>query len=102
MGRKAGAPNKLTTQVKEKLEELIDGIVNSIDIEELTTNQKIKMLQIALQYTLPRLQAMMIKEEQKEDEPIFIEVYERDKNKNEEVWKDNFNVTSTHTIKRKP
>ena len=39
--------------------------------------------------------------EQKEDEPIFIEVYERDKNKNEEVWKDNFNVTSTHTIKRK-
>ena len=40
--------------------------------------------------------------EQKEDEPIFIEVYERDKNKNEEVWKDNFNVTSTHTIKRKP
>ena len=37
-----------------------------------------------------------------EDEPIFIEVYERDKNKNEEVWKDNFNVTSTHTIKRKP
>ena len=68
----------------------------------LDNNQKIKMLQIALQYTLPRLQAMMIKEEQKEDEPIFIEVYERDKNKNEEVWKDNFNVTSTHTIKRKP
>ncbi|MFL2600692.1 MAG: hypothetical protein ACJ0PU_00975 [Flavobacteriaceae bacterium] len=45
---------------------------------------------------------MIIKEEQKEDEPIFIEVYERDKNKNEEVWKDNFNVTLTHIIKRKP
>ena len=30
MGRKAGVPNKVTTEVKEKLEELIDGIVNSI------------------------------------------------------------------------
>ena len=57
MGRTAGVPNKITTEVKEKLEELIDGIVNSIDIEELTTNQKIKMLQISLQCTLPRMQA---------------------------------------------
>ena len=42
MGRIAGVPNKITTEVKEKLEELIDGIVNSIDIEELTTNQKLR------------------------------------------------------------
>ena len=72
MGRKAGAPNKVTTQVKEKLEELIDGIVNSIDIEELTTNQKIKMLQISLQYTLSRMQASVISNE-REDLPLFIE-----------------------------
>lgn len=30
MGRKAGVPNKVTTEVKEILEELIDGIVNSV------------------------------------------------------------------------
>ena len=72
MGRKAGVPNKITTQVKEKLEELIDGIVNSIDIKELTTNQKIKMLQISLQYTLPRMQASVISNET-EDLPLFID-----------------------------
>ena len=72
MGRKAGVPNKVTTQVKEKLEELIDGIVNSIDIEELTTNQKIKMLQISLQYTLSRMQASVVSNE-REDLPLFIE-----------------------------
>ena len=55
MGRIKGIPNKVTTQVKQKLEELIDGIVNSIDIDVLDTNQKIKMLQISLQHTLPRL-----------------------------------------------
>tara|TARA_B100001027_G_C16063211_1_gene239543 strand:+ start:349 stop:570 length:222 start_codon:yes stop_codon:yes gene_type:complete len=72
MGRKAGVPNKITTEVKEKLEELIDGIVNSIDIEELTTNQKIKMLQISLQYTSPRMQASVISNET-EDLPLFID-----------------------------
>ena len=72
MGRKAGVPNKVTTEVKEKLEELIDGIVNSIDIEELTTNQKIKMLQISLQYTLSRMQASVVSNET-EDLPLFIE-----------------------------
>ena len=55
MGRIKGIPNKVTTQVKQKLEELIDEIVNSIDIDVLDTNQKIKMLQISLQHTLPRL-----------------------------------------------
>ena len=63
MGRKAGGPNKLTTQVKEKLKELIDGIVNSIDIEELNTNQKIKRLQISLQYILPRMQPSVLSNE---------------------------------------
>ena len=72
MGRIAGVPNKITTQVKEKLEELIDGIVNSIDIEELTTNQKIKMLQISLQDTLPRMQASVISNKT-EDLPLFID-----------------------------
>ena len=72
MGRIAGVPNKVTTEVKEKLEELIDGIVNSIDIKELTTNQKIKMLQISLQYTLPRMQASVISNET-EDLPLFID-----------------------------
>ena len=72
MGRIAGVPNKVTTEVKEKLEELIDGIVNSIDIKELTTNQKIKMLQISLQYTLSRMQASVVSNE-REDLPLFIE-----------------------------
>ena len=55
MGRIAGVPNRVTTQIKEKLQELIDGIVSTIEVEDLNTNQKLKMLQISLQYVLPRL-----------------------------------------------
>ena len=72
MGRTAGTPNKVTSEVRSKLENLIDGLINSIQIEELTNTQKLKMLQIALQHTLPRLQASIISNEV-EDLPLFIE-----------------------------
>lgn len=73
MGRTAGTPNKITKEVKGKLESLIDGLVGTLDINEMDVNQRIKLLQIALQYTLPRLQAVLVKEEKEEDKPLFIE-----------------------------
>ena len=55
-----------------KIIELREGLINSIQIEDLNNNQKTKMLQIALQYTIPRLQASLITTE-REDLPLFIE-----------------------------
>ena len=72
MGRTAGTPNKITAEIRSKLENLIDGLINSIQIEELNKTQKLKLLQIALQYTLPRLQASIISNDV-EDLPLFIE-----------------------------
>ena len=93
MGRTLGTPNKITAEVRGKLENLIDSLVDSIEIDHLNTSQRIKMLQIALQYTLPRLQAMVVKEENSIfDEPIEINVLEKDY----ETGK--VNVTSKHII----
>ena len=72
MPRPKGSPNKITSEVKEKLQLLIDDLIASLNVNELDANQRIKMLQIALQFTLPRLQAMVIKDEVK-DLPLFIE-----------------------------
>ena len=55
MGRTAGVPNKITSEVKEKLQLLIDDLIASLDVNELDANQRVKMLQIALQYTLLRM-----------------------------------------------
>ena len=71
-GRKLGTPNKVTTEVKEKLENLIDGLVDSIDIDILNTSEKIKMLQISLQYVIPKLQSNTTNNIV-EDVPLFIE-----------------------------
>ena len=73
MGRIAGVPNKLTSEVKEKLQLLIDELIESLEINKLDTNQRIKMLQIALQYTLPRLQSMVVRDEVEVDLPLFVE-----------------------------
>ena len=71
MGRIAGQPNKITAEVKEKLQLLIGDLIASLDVNDLDANQRIKMLQIALQYTLPRMKQAT--NEVSEDLPLFIE-----------------------------
>ena len=73
MPRPKGAPNKITSEVKEKLQLPIDELIESLEINKLDTNQRIKMLQIALQYTLPRLQSMVVRDEVEVDLPLFVE-----------------------------
>ena len=73
MGRIAGVPNKITSEVKEKLQLLIDELIESLEINKLDTNLRIKMLQIALQYTLPRLKSMVVRDEVEVDLPLFVE-----------------------------
>ena len=70
MGRIAGQPNKITAEVKEKLQLLIDDLIASLDVNELDANQRIKMLQIVLQYTLPRMKQAT--NEVSEDLPLFV------------------------------
>ena len=71
MGRIAGQPNKITSEVKEKLQLLIDDLIASLNVNDLDANQRIKMLQIALQYTLPRMKQAT--NEVSEDLPLFID-----------------------------
>ena len=55
MGRISGKPNKITAKVKERLTTIIDEAMDSIDVEKLTIAERIKLIQIGLQYVIPRL-----------------------------------------------
>ena len=70
MPRPKGSPNKITSEVKEKLQLLIDDLIASLDVNELDANQRIKMLQIALQYTIPRMK-QATNEVREDDMPVF-------------------------------
>ena len=54
-GRKKGTPNKLTAEVKEKIKQLLDGAIDSIDLNECTTAERIRLIEIGLGYTLPTM-----------------------------------------------
>ena len=47
MPRPKGSQNKITSEVKDKLQLLIDDLIASLDVKELDANQRIKMLHIA-------------------------------------------------------
>ena len=69
MPRPKGSPNKVTAEVRSKLQDLLDDLINSLDLNELDANQRIKMLQIALQYTLPKFKQEI---NEVKDLPLFI------------------------------
>ena len=74
MPRPKGSVNKVTAEVKEQLQSLIDEVVNLIDVDAMNTDQKLKLLQLSLHYVLPKLRSTMNTEKNCEDKPIFIDV----------------------------
>ena len=73
MPRPKGSVNKVTAEVKEELQCLVDEVINRIDIDAMTTDQKLKLLQLSLHYLIPKLRSAHASEAMHKDEPIFIE-----------------------------
>ena len=61
MPRPKGSQNKLTTEIKDRLQKIIDDTVDSLVLDDMNTNQKLKLLQLGLQYIIPKLQSTTIK-----------------------------------------
>ena len=55
MGRPTGSPNKLTAEIKQKLSEVIINAMSTLDIDSMTQNEKLKLIQIGLTYVVPKL-----------------------------------------------
>ena len=85
MGRIQGVPNKVTTAVKGQLQSLMEQAVNSIDVDSMDTNQKIKLLQITSQYVLPRLKAVYKENNDMNKQDIIIDIVKTDEDGNNYV-----------------
>ena len=75
MPRPKGSPNKITAEIKEKLSQVIMDAMSSIDIDLMTQNEKLKLIQIGLTYVVPKLKHT----EEREEEPreFQIEIIDR-------------------------
>ena len=75
MPRPKGSPNKLTSEIKERLSQVVMDAMSTIDIDSMTQNEKLKLIQIGLTYVVPRLKHT---EEIKEEPRNFqIEIIDR-------------------------
>ena len=63
MPRPKGSPNKITAEIKERLSQVIMDAMSTIDIDSMTQNEKLKLIQIGLTYVIPRLKHTEEKEE---------------------------------------
>ena len=71
MPRPKGSPNKITSEIKERLSQVIMDAMSSIDIDSMTQNEKLKLIQIGLTYVIPRLKQV---ESIEEEEPRKFEI----------------------------
>ena len=65
MGRPKGSPNKLTKDIKEKLSYIVKDALDSLDVKTMTKAEKLKLIQVGVQYIVPRLRQI----EEITDEP---------------------------------
>jgi len=76
MPRPKGSVNKITSEIKDKIADLISGVIESLDTKLMSQQEKLKLIQIGLQYVVPRLRSIEQKEPQ-EQQNITIEIIDK-------------------------
>ena len=87
MPRPKGSPNKLTSIIKDRLVDILSEAIESLDIKEMNKAERLKLIQIGIQYVIPRLKQV---EEITDEMPtnFQIEIIDRlDKYKNRDFDK---------------
>ena len=63
-GRKKGTPNKLNSKIKDKLSAIISDAISSLNIEDMTKAERLKLIQLGLPYIITKPQQEEIQEQQ--------------------------------------
>ena len=71
MPRPKGSLNKITSIIKDRLADVLSEAIDSIDIKEMNKAERLKLIQIGIQYVIPRLKQV---EEITEETPRKFEI----------------------------
>jgi hypothetical protein len=70
-GRTKGTPNKLTSKIKDKLSSVISEAIDSLDLDDMTKAERLKLIQLGLPYIVTKPQ---IEEPMQEQQMFQIEI----------------------------
>ena len=63
-GRQKGTPNRLNSKIKDKLSAIISDAISSLNIEDMTKAERLKLIQLGLPYIITKPQQEEIQEQQ--------------------------------------
>ena len=72
-GRTKGTPNKLNSEIKDKLSSIISDAIDSFDIADMTKAERLKLIQLGMPYIITKPQQEEIQEQQN----ITVEIIDR-------------------------
>ena len=55
-GRQKGTPNKLNSKIKDKLSAIISDAISSLNLEDMTKAERLKLIQLGLPYIITKPQ----------------------------------------------
>ena len=76
MPRPKGSVNKITSEIKEKIADLVSNVFETLDPNTMTQQEKLKFIQIGLQYVVPSLRSIEQKEPV-EEQTFIIEIIDK-------------------------
>ena len=69
--RTKGTPNKLTSEIKDKLSTIINEAIDSIDLDSMSKAEKLKLIQLGLPYVMTKPQQ---EEAPQEEQKFTVEI----------------------------
>ena len=72
-GRTKGTPNKLNSEIKDKLSSIISEAIDSFDLEDMTKAERLKLIQLGMPYIITKPQ----QEEIQEQHNITVEIIDK-------------------------
>ena len=72
-GRTKGTPNKLNSEIKDKLSSIISEAIDSFDLKDMTKAERLKLIQLGMPYIITKPQ----QEEIQEQHNITIDIIDR-------------------------
>ena len=70
-GRTKGTPNKLSSKIKDKLSSILNETIDSLDLDNMTKSERLKLIQLTLPYVITKPQ---IEETPQEPQKYQIEI----------------------------
>ena len=53
-GRQKGTPNRISASIREHLKDILEECIDTIQLEQLTCSERLKFIQMCLQYTVTK------------------------------------------------